>query len=295
LHAPKAQLWYNLAAITAALLFGASLVAIRAAVHDVPPLTLAFLRFAQGSLLLGAFMLLRDRYLPRVARGDLGYLALVGVLFYTVFPIVFNTSLRYIPASRGALLLASMPLWALLLAHLVTRDSPTRGEIIGAFAAIGGMALVFGRAAATAVGPHRTLGDALMIATAICGAVHNIMVKPMLAKYPALTVTFYAMTIGTVVILPFAWLVEGLPLPPASNVGLVWLLVVIGIAAAIGFALWTFALRRVSATRAAIYLNLNPTFAVILSALVLNCRTLDLKFLLCYSIQQKTHTVCFQP
>ena len=269
---PTKQLWSNLAAVTAAILFGASLVAVRAAVRDVPPFTLAFLRFAQASLLLGAFLLLRDRAIPRVATRDLGYLALLDVIFYTIFPIAFTTSLRYIPASRGALLLASMPLWALLLARLVTRDKPTASEIVGALATIGGIALVFGRAAATAAGPHQMLGDALMLVTAVSGAVYNVMVKPMLARYPATTVTLYAMAIGTMLIAPIAWTAEGMPLPAASNAPLLWLLVFIGVAAAIAFSLWTFALRRVSATRAAVYLNLNPTFAVILSALLLHER-----------------------
>src|SRR3954452_2974836 len=40
----------NVMAVFAAILFGASVVAVRIAVRDVPPLTLALLRFVQGSL-----------------------------------------------------------------------------------------------------------------------------------------------------------------------------------------------------------------------------------------------------
>lgn len=272
MQANESQLGSNLAAVTAAILFGASLVAVRAAVRDVPPLTLAFVRFAQGSLLLLGYVLVRARATLRVAPRDVAYLALLGILFYTIFPITFNTSLRYIPASRGALLFASTPLWALLLARLVTREALRGREIVGALATVGGIALVFGRAAITATGPHRTLGDALMLLTAACGAIHNVLVKPMLARYPAPTVTLYAMAIGTVVIAPFAWAIEGPPLPQSHDAPLLWLLLFIGVGAAIAFTLWTLALRRLSPTRAAVYLNLNPTFAVILSALLLHER-----------------------
>jgi drug/metabolite transporter (DMT)-like permease len=268
----KSERATNVAAVAAALLFGASLVAVRAAVHDVPPLTLAALRFAQAGVLLFLYLLLTQRATLRVRPGDLPYLALLGILFYTLFPIAFNTSLRYIPASRGAVLLASMPLWALLLSRLVVRDALSPYEIAGALASMAGIAIVFGPAAAAATGPHRATGDALMLFTALCGAVHSVMVKPMVARYPASTVTLYAMGIGTAITIPFAAVVEGMPLANIRGVGLVSLLAFIGAAAAVAFSLWTFALRRLSATRAAVYLNLNPTFAVLLSAMVLHER-----------------------
>jgi hypothetical protein len=41
----------NAGAFIAAILFGGSVVAVRVAVQDIPPLTLAILRFGQGSFL----------------------------------------------------------------------------------------------------------------------------------------------------------------------------------------------------------------------------------------------------
>jgi len=112
----------NAAAATAALLFGASVVAVRIAVRDVPPLTLAFLRFGQGTMLLAAGLALFRRDLFYVARRDLPYLALLGVIFYTIFPVSFNAGLQYLTASQASLLLATTPLWTLLLARAVTRE-----------------------------------------------------------------------------------------------------------------------------------------------------------------------------
>jgi len=48
----------NAGAFVAAALFGASVVAVRVAVQDVPPLSLAVLRFGQGGLLLVVVLLL---------------------------------------------------------------------------------------------------------------------------------------------------------------------------------------------------------------------------------------------
>jgi len=49
----------NAGALVAAILFGASVVAVRVAVREVPPLTLAILRFGQGGFLLLLLLLFR--------------------------------------------------------------------------------------------------------------------------------------------------------------------------------------------------------------------------------------------
>ena len=68
----------NAGAALAAILFGASVVAVRIAVRDVTPLTLAFLRFAIGAVVLLAGLAVFRRDLLRVSRRDLPYLALLG-------------------------------------------------------------------------------------------------------------------------------------------------------------------------------------------------------------------------
>ena len=48
----------NVSAAMAAVLFGASVVAVRVAIRDLPPITLAVLRFGQGGVLLVFVLLL---------------------------------------------------------------------------------------------------------------------------------------------------------------------------------------------------------------------------------------------
>jgi drug/metabolite transporter (DMT)-like permease len=94
----------NAGAFVAAVLFGSSVVAVRVAVQEVPPLSLAVLRFGQGGLLLVVVLLLAGmREVLRVKWHDLPLLILLGAVLFTVFPVTFNASLRLIEASRGAL------------------------------------------------------------------------------------------------------------------------------------------------------------------------------------------------
>ena len=256
----------NAAAATAALLFGASVVAVRIAVRDVPPLTLALLRFGQGAFVLGIGLALFRRDLLRVARRDLPYLALLGFIFYTVFPVTFNAGLQHLEAAPAALLLATTPLWTLLIARSVTRERLTTRQVIGVVTSIAGVAIVM---LDRGLGRISALGVLLLTATALSGAIYNVLAKRALATYGGITVTFYAMVFGSLLLMPSLASVRVTALS-RETLALVVFLGVFG--GALAFTLWTVALRRLSPTEVAVYINLNPIAASLLAALLLGER-----------------------
>jgi drug/metabolite transporter (DMT)-like permease len=264
----------NIAAFVAASLFGASVVATRVAVQEMPPLSLAFLRFAQGGLILFLSLLVISRNLLRIAWKDLPFLVLLGAILFAIFPLAFNMSLRFTEASRGALMLATMPLWSAWLARAAKRERLNLRQVVGILLTLGGVAAVLAERGLTWEGGGRTLiGDGLMLLTALCGAVYGVLAQRILGRYTSLTVTTYAMALGTLLLLPAA-LTEGLPEALAringKLAGLVLFLGVLG--GALGYFLWTFALSRLTPTRVAVYVNFNPMVATILAAALLTER-----------------------
>jgi drug/metabolite transporter (DMT)-like permease len=261
----------NASAAFAAVLFGASVVAVRIAVRDVPPLTLAFLRFAQGSLVILAGLALFRRDLLRVERRDVPYLAMLGLLFYAVFAITFNVGVRYTEASRAAVIIATMPLWTVVLSRFVVRERPTLRQVVGVLTSIAGVAIVMLNRGGTGNGSMK--GDTLLLTTAFCGATYNILAKRVLERYGGLTMTFYAMFFGAVFLLPATLVLEG-PIDfttvNGKTLGLVIFLGVFG--GALGFSLWTSALRQLSPTQVSVYINLNPIAATLLAATFLRER-----------------------
>ena len=262
----------NAGAFVAAALFGASVVAVRVAVQDVPPLSLAVLRFGQGGLLLVVVLLLvGGRGMPRVKYRDLPLLVLLGAVLFAVFPVTFNASLRLIGASRGALLLATIPLWSALLARIARSERLVPRQVVGVFLSLGGVGLALAEGGVGRQDGLETLaGDALMLVTALCGAAYAVLAQRAFARYGALTVTTYAMVLGTLLLLPFG-LAEGLvgvlPRLDGQTVALLAFLGVFG--GALGFFLWTFALTRLTPTQVAVYINLNPLVAMVLAAALL--------------------------
>jgi drug/metabolite transporter (DMT)-like permease len=262
----------NASAAMAAVLFGASVVAVRVAVRDVPPVSLAVLRFGQGSLLLAGAVLVVAPQLLRVRWERLRLFALLGVVLFGLFPLTFNIGLQYTEASRGAVMLATMPIWSALLGR-IAGERLNRRQAAGLVLSFVGIGLAF-------VEPGRPMGDAmslvgdgLLLLTGLLGALYGLIAKRILAVDHAATVTTYAMLIGTVLLLPIA-LAEGM-VPAVARLdwqllGLVVFLGVLGGAAA--FLLWTWALSRITPTQVAVYVNLNPIVAALLGIALLGER-----------------------
>jgi drug/metabolite transporter (DMT)-like permease len=237
----------NSAAFFAAVLFGASVVATRIVVGSIPPLSLAFLRFGQGGVILLLALLILRPGLLRVKLSDLPYLALLGAILFAIFPVTFNVGLKFTEASRGALMLATLPLWSAWLARIAKSERLIMRQVGGIILTLSGVAIVLAeRGLAWKGGSWALLGDLLMLLTAVCGAIYGVLAQKLLKKYNPITVTTYAMITGTCLLIPAAFF-EGLSQAIT----------------------WTFALAHLTPTQVAVYINLNPMVATILGAALL--------------------------
>ncbi|MGH9052331.1 MAG: DMT family transporter [Acidimicrobiia bacterium] len=267
----RAALWANLGAATAAVLLGASVVAVRVAVQEIPPLSLAVLRTGQGSLVLVGVLLLTAPHLLRVPRRSLPLLALLGVILFSLVTVLINAGLRLTEASRGALMLATMPMWSMWLGRVAARERLTARQAGGVVLTFLGVALTLAERGLVLSGDGRALlGDGLMLVTAFLGALYSVLSKRALVRHSAITVTTYTMTIGTLFLVPAAW-AEGLwPAIRGLDGSLLGLVLFLGIGGgAAAFFLINWALSRLTPTQVTVYLNLNPMVATLLGALLL--------------------------
>jgi drug/metabolite transporter (DMT)-like permease len=262
----------NLAAFVASFFLGASVVATRKAVEEVSPIGLSTLRFGIGGLvLLAALVLIRSRWV-RIPRDELIKMAGLGILVYTVLSVLFITSLRYTTASRGAVILALLPLFTALFARYSRSESLSRQQWIGVGFTIAGVAVVFVESGSGLNGGSRVaLGNALMVLAAIAGGIYSVVAKPVLARRDSVEVTAVGMLAGSGVLLIPA-LLSGTPddLRHASTETLLLVLYLAVLGAALGFWLITFSLAYLTPTQNAVYINLNPMVATLLGATLLD-------------------------
>ncbi|MBI3367408.1 MAG: DMT family transporter, partial [Burkholderiales bacterium] len=138
---------------------------------------------------------------------------------------------------------------------------------LAASLALAGVATAIGPAA---WGPVTAIAGALwVLAAAGVGALCSVLVRPYLARYPALTVGFWAMGASVAVLALAAW-TESAPARLAALGGKGWsALAFVGCSSGVGYWLWLWALSRAPASRVTLSLALSPLTALALGSLML--------------------------
>ena len=256
-----------LAAILSSTVGGTNTAVTRYAIGATDPVTLAALRFGLGFILLMPIALaLRSRWPQR--RDWIGVVCL-GILFFGIFMALFNLSLRYTTAARGALALATLPLMTMVVGAALRIESLNARKTGGVLVAMAGvaLALVTGLADAPA-GAWR--GDAIMLAATVCFSFYNVWSRPFIARSGSLAFVTVGMGAGSACLSLLAWSSGGLAAAgrfgPAQWTAVAYLVV---IGAALTFFLWVFALARTTPTRVANAITLNPVTAAIVAAILL--------------------------
>ncbi len=261
------EIWGALAAALASGLGGTSIGATRYLVHAIDPLAIGSFRFGIGFLLLLPLALAKGDAWP--SRRDWRNVAGLGVLYFALFPILFNASLIFTTAARGALALSTLPLLTMLVGAALGTEALTMRKTIGVLIAMSGVALALlsGLASAPA-GAWR--GDLLMVGAALCMALYSIWSKPVIGRSAPISFTAMAMGVGALcLILISLW--RG-SFEPVAQFGLpqwgaAFYLGAFG--AALTFYLWAFALERTTPTRVAISVTVNPITASLVGAVLL--------------------------
>lgn len=256
-----------LAAMLSSAIGGAAVGATRFVAASIDPIALGALRFGIGFLLLLPLALAQHSRWPVSA--DWLATASLGLLFFGAFPILFNASLHYTTAARGALALSTLPLLTMGVAALLRVEALTRRKTVGVLVAMAGVAIALVSGLAKAP-PGAWHGDALMVGAALCMAVYSVCSRPIIRRSGPLPFTVVAMGCGAFALLSTTAVSGGLE--PMSRFGLPqWLAVgFLGVfGGAVVFWLWSFALAHTTPTRVAISVTVNPVTAALVGTLIL--------------------------
>ncbi|WP_108513669.1 DMT family transporter [Bradyrhizobium algeriense] len=262
------EAWGVLAAVLSSGLGGTSVAATRYLVNAIDPLAIGSFRFGIGFLLLLPAALLQGGRWP--PRRDWSGVAGLGVLYFALFPILFNASLIFTTAARGALALSTLPLLTMVVGALLGSEALTARKSIGVVIATLGVALALLSGLASAP-PGAWRGDLLMIAAALCMALYSIWSKPFIARSGPIPFTTASMGVGALCLVLISYS-RGSFAPIAAFEVPQWLaaLYLGAFGSALTFYLWAFALERTTPTRVAISVTVNPITASLVGAALLD-------------------------
>jgi drug/metabolite transporter (DMT)-like permease len=259
--------WGVLAAMLSSALGGTAVGATRYLAGTLDPIAIGVVRFGGGFLLLLLIALCRGEKWP--ARKDWPAVASLGLLFFGLFPILFNAALIYTTAARGALALSTVPLLTMAVGALLKIDPPTLRKFVGVLIAMGGVATALGTSLAGApVGAWR--GDLLMVGAALTMALYNLWSQPFVSRSSPMSFATFGMGVGVSFLLPLS-ILSGALTPLATLTAPQWLAAVY-LAVICGtfiFFLWAYALGKAAPTLVAATVTVNPVTAALFGTFLL--------------------------
>ena len=252
--------------LSTAVFLGTNPVAVEDAVGYIPPLPFVTLRFVLAGLVLWGILRLFNPA-GRLRGNDLWAMAGLGLVGIASNNILFTHGVSMTSASNSALVVATAPLWGMLLAFVLGWERPKLTGIVGVGVAMLGVAVIVYRGLGES--GASLAGDLLVMGAAVCWGSYAVLSLSLLERYSPLAVAAYSMLFGGLAVLPLA----SVQLP-----GVDWGDVSLGgwgafaysalLVAAFGFTFWQRGISRIGANRMLVYQYLITLVGVVAGVLL---------------------------
>jgi drug/metabolite transporter (DMT)-like permease len=260
-------------AVLATLIWSGNFIIARSQSTLVPPITLAFYRWACAALIflpIGFSSFWRQRQLALQGWLPLTCAALFGIALFNTFVYIGG---RYSTAINLALIgTTSSPIFSMLLAKIFLKEKVPWHRWAGLAVCFAGILLLISKGQWQTLRHFRfTAGDGWILLAAFSFAVYNIFTRKKPAGILPITYLFVTFWVGTLLLLP-GYLWEANHLPPVvwtKNLAAVVLYLGLG-TSVMAFFCWNAAIARLGAARTALFGNLIPLFSSIEAVWLLN-------------------------
>ena len=227
------------AGLIAVCLWGLAPVATRSLVHELAPLPLLTLRqlLAAGVLLPWAVPALR-----RIDARDLPRFIVAGLLGMVGYNLPVTVGLQWLPASSAGLLLATEPVWVLVIGLVFLGERAGPRVLAGTGVALAGVAVIAGPAALSpGSGTRAVAGAALVLLATLAFGGYMVVLRPLSQKYGPVSATATSSVAGALPYLALAGTAWPPRLSPPAGAELLFLALGSTVA---GMLLWNLAVVR---------------------------------------------------
>lgn len=269
---PKSKLIPYLEALFSVIVWGASFIATKIAVGQVSPVAVVWIRFAIGIPILFFAVFMRRQFdFPK--KDEWLYFSLLGFIGITFHQWLQSNGLITAQATTTAWIITTTPAFIAILGWLVLKEKLTALQSFGIGIATVGVLIVVGKGnfALLTAGKFGTIGDFLILVSAVNWAVFSTLSRRGLKERPSTMLTLWVMTIG--------WLFTSVAFLAGGNYDEIpaldargwWSLIYLGVFTT-GFAYiaWFDALAQLPAAQTGAFLFVEPLSSMVVAAIVLN-------------------------
>lgn len=255
------------ALLLAMLLWASSFVALKLAFVHFHPMVVIAGRMTVASL---AFLFLLPHFKNiRIRHQDLKLLGLMALCEPCLYFIFEALALKNTSASQAAVITTMLPILVSVASAFLLAEKFSIQSVIGLLLAMAGALSLSITGENNAQAPDPLLGNFYEFLAMVCATFYTIAIKKLSSRYSPLFLTAVQAWIGALFFLPILLLPnvpfpqEFLPFPTAA-------IIYLGLAVTIlAYGSYNYALSKMDAGKAAIYVNLIPLFTMLLGWLIL--------------------------
>jgi len=255
----------SLAAL-AALIWSGNFIVARGVFKEIPPISLAFYRWAIATLMIAPFAWKKFKQELPVFKKAIPYFFWISLAGITLFNTFVYIAGHYSPAINLALIgTSSSPVIAIILARIFLKEAVTPLRVLGLLLCIAGVLLLVSKGSWSNLLAFRfSRGDWWILVAATCFAIYSTLVKSKPAGISAINFLFLIFGIGTLLLLPmFIWETNHSS-PIAWNRNLYGVIFYLSLGTSVlAYLCWNAAIGILGPSRTSLFSNLIPVFSSI--------------------------------
>lgn len=253
--------------VFAMFIWGSSFIALKSAMNDLGEYTVIFIRMITASLCFIYFIKSFLKY--EFTKRDIQLILLLAFFEPCLYFVFEAKALIYTSASQAGIITSLMPIITAMVAGYFLKEIISRKLIFGSFIAMVGAIWLSIQGTTSVTAPNPMLGNFLEFCAMICASGYTIVARYLSNKFSALFITAIQAFIGSIFFFPFFIYEISTKDMIFSFEALAWS-IYLGIVVTIGgYGLYNFALTKIEASKAAVFVYLIPVFTLLLAFLIL--------------------------
>lgn len=266
----ETMLAYFLLALTT-LFWAGNFVLARAFSVEIPPITMAFIRWSTALLILSPFVVLNLWRYRQLIKQKWPLFILLGALSVAGFNTLAYIGLQSTTAMNGTLLQSTMPIMILLLGSLFLGDKANARQWLGVSISLLGVLLLIAKAdLSLLLALEFTVGDIWVVCAMMVWGTYSLTLR-WRPEMPGFAFFCITLVVGVMLLAPLSALeMQGQPAIEWHN-DLYYLIAYLAVFPSIlAYLFWNYGVARLGAQKAGLFIHLVPFWGMILSVFFLN-------------------------
>ena len=239
---------------------------IKIGLEELSSVNLTIMRLLVVCIVFLILLIVKPDKFSKIQKKDIIPIFLVGFLGVTIYHFGLNYGEQYISASAASVIIATIPIFVVILAAIFLKEKITIKIVLGVLLSLLGVVIISTVGRSDAVLEIKYISGALaVLIAAVLGAGYTVAGKKLLQRYSALSLTVYVCLLGSLGLIPFisSSLFEEVAAMSLTGWGVV---IFLGIfPTVVGYVLWYVALEIKSASEVSVYLYFIPVLSTIIS------------------------------